>query len=220
MPGAKVRLIESYNETVDAKDSKKIDASGDILALRGVTMQIGYARDDQDWIIDVGASNIKDVLQEFTLMNSAFDIDYFIVPTTVDPKQQTDTIKTIGELHEIGVNPAKILVIVNAVQKPALLNTQLENLYKVAGEGHFTLVTVSLLYNDAFKQVAKLDATIYEIDADPVNYSDLAREETDEDKRYQLGLKSVTQRLSKHAAKNLRAVWAATGIPSRVASAA
>jgi len=74
--------------------------------------------ENENVIVDVGAS----VLSEFWSEMSAFAglemlFDRFVVPTTSDEKQLTDTYKTIRFLRANGIDDEKIKVVFNRVKK-------------------------------------------------------------------------------------------------------
>jgi hypothetical protein len=67
-----------------------------------------------DYILDVGCSNVEDFLLSY---DSNTDIvkglDFILVPTTPETKQQMDTIKTVFELINLEIPTDKIKVILN-----------------------------------------------------------------------------------------------------------
>lgn len=105
IPGAEKIKIETINsdgtedETIAAKNIKKVFElidSNDVC------------------LIDVGASNIEAFMNNLRRLEGSHDeIDYFFIPTTPKPKQQSDTISTISDLLDIGVKPDQIKLIFN-----------------------------------------------------------------------------------------------------------
>ncbi|MBQ9682017.1 MAG: hypothetical protein IJV35_01950 [Neisseriaceae bacterium] len=69
-------------------------------------------------ILDIGSSNLE---QYFESSNEAQElleyIDTFIVPIVPAIKQQNDSIKTIKDLIKFGIDPQKIFVVANIVDK-------------------------------------------------------------------------------------------------------
>lgn len=105
IPGANVIKIETINSdgttdiTVSAKNIKHVF---DLIDTHDIA------------IIDVGASNIETFTNNLQKLNGAHeDIDFFLIPTTPKPKQQTDTINTIDHLLSMGVEADKIKIIFN-----------------------------------------------------------------------------------------------------------
>lgn len=71
-----------------------------------------------DVVIDIGASNVEtfiELMQDY--MGSHDEFDYFVVPTVPALKQQRDTIATIDALNEIGIDPNKIRVVFNMMDR-------------------------------------------------------------------------------------------------------
>jgi hypothetical protein len=67
-------------------------------------------------VIDIGASNIEDLIDRMRrYQRSHEDFDCFVVPTVPPRKQQQDTIATIAELSQLGVSPDKIRIVFNMV---------------------------------------------------------------------------------------------------------
>ncbi|HEY8707753.1 MAG TPA: StbB family protein [Burkholderiaceae bacterium] len=68
-------------------------------------------------VVDIGASNVEDLL---TLMRryqgSHDDFDFFVIPTVAALKQQQDTMATLIELARLGVAPSRLKVIFNMAE--------------------------------------------------------------------------------------------------------
>lgn len=69
---------------------------------------------EDDVILDVGASNVAQFMEELTKFRSAIgELDLIVIPTVPAEKQQKDTIATIEWLHKLGVSSNRIRVIFN-----------------------------------------------------------------------------------------------------------
>ena len=78
--------------------------------------------DIQNVIVDVGASNVEDFLQQMKKsIGSQDDFDYFVVPTIFKNKQITDTVATIDTLNDIGIEKERIKVIFNMLDEDSNL---------------------------------------------------------------------------------------------------
>lgn len=105
--GAELIAVESINSD-----------EGQGQALRG--KQFGelqeYLQTVESAVVDIGASNVEDLL---TLMRkfqgSHEDFDFFVVPTVPARKQQQDTIATLAELSRLGVAPSRVKLVFNMV---------------------------------------------------------------------------------------------------------
>lgn len=75
--------------------------------------------DDVDCtIIDIGSSNIENFMIQMNEYQGSHDlIDYFIVPVTAQDKQQRDSVATIYNLLDMGVDESRIKVVYNFAEK-------------------------------------------------------------------------------------------------------
>lgn len=108
IPGAELISIESLNS-----------GDGQGQALRG--RQFGelqeYLQTVESAVVDIGASNVEDLLNLMELYRgSQEDFDYFVVPTVPPVKQQQDTIATLVELSQLGVTPSRLKVVFNMAE--------------------------------------------------------------------------------------------------------
>ncbi|EMW8476350.1 transcriptional regulator [Salmonella enterica] len=123
--------------------------------------------DDVDCtLIDVGASNIEQFMVQMLEFQGSHElIDYFIVPVTPQDKQQRDSIATINNLLDMGIEPERIKVIFNMAEKDLAIDKQFaifladKTCKKIAGNSPsvvyynniFTILTKSKLkYDDVY----------------------------------------------------------------------
>lgn len=67
-------------------------------------------------VVDIGSSNIESVFTQLKLMQGSHeDFDFYVVPVVPVDKQQIDTGKILLELMGLGIEPAKIKVVLNQV---------------------------------------------------------------------------------------------------------
>lgn len=85
--------------------------------------------DDADCtIIDIGSSNIENFLIQMNEFQGSHDlIDYFLIPVTPPNKQQRDSIATIHNLLDMGVEEERIKVVFNFTEK----NLDIERQYPI-----------------------------------------------------------------------------------------
>ena len=104
--------IESINSTGDANDLKL--ASKD---LRDLNVQLSAMDDAESIVVDFGASNIEDVFDRIasSLGTIVSDIDLWVIPTVAEKKVKVDTVQTVKDLLNIGVQPSKIAIVANKV---------------------------------------------------------------------------------------------------------
>jgi MinD-like ATPase involved in chromosome partitioning or flagellar assembly len=106
--GGQVVAIESINAD-----------EGQNQALRG--RQFGefqqYMQTVDDVVVDIGASNVEDLLALMHRYSGSHeDFDYFVVPTVPALKQQQDTIATLAELARMGIPASRVRVVFNQVE--------------------------------------------------------------------------------------------------------
>lgn len=107
MPKAELVSIESANADEGEADALK----GKQFAVLQQALLVA-----DSLIVDIGASNIEDVLVEMKKFDGSHeDFDYFVVPTVGDIKQQRDTARTLVTLADIGVQAVRLRVLLNRV---------------------------------------------------------------------------------------------------------
>ncbi|WP_244589992.1 StbB family protein [Xenorhabdus budapestensis] len=82
--------------------------------------------DDTDCtIIDIGSSNIEQFMVQMLEFQGSHElIDYFVVPVTTQDKQQRDSINTINNLLDSGIEKERIKVIFNQAEKDIEIRKQ------------------------------------------------------------------------------------------------
>lgn len=67
-------------------------------------------------IIDIGSSNLENYFKNASKESELIScIDTFVIPVTPERKQQADSLKTIKDLLEKGINPSAIHIVFNQV---------------------------------------------------------------------------------------------------------
>ena len=91
MKGASIYSIESINQAADALGL-------DVEKLRGDKFRelLNKLMTDEDALIDVGASNVEDFMNNLEGFEGAHEeIDYFVIPVTSGTKEQQETISMV-----------------------------------------------------------------------------------------------------------------------------
>jgi len=203
IPGCEVVAVESIN----ADDGPSIKIRG-----RQFAQLLDYLQTVSDLIVDVGASNVEDLL---TLMRrysgSHEDFDGFIVPTVPARKQQQDTAATLAELARIGIAPERVRLVFNQLEDASPIEEVFETLLAycaVSGAVHPRLAAC-LPYNEVYARVRGTDKSLAELAADPTDYkAEIARAESMAEK-IALAQKLATQRLARGVIPELDACFAA-----------
>jgi hypothetical protein len=111
-PGVKYIPVESVNNS-EAANIDSLDVSDEIKASRFREIYRDVMMND-DIIIDVGASNVAEFMDELTKYRSAIgEFDLIMVPTVPADKQQKDTIATIEWLSKLRIDSEKVRVVFN-----------------------------------------------------------------------------------------------------------
>jgi hypothetical protein len=124
IPSCQVVAVESIN-----------DDGGQRATTRG--RQFAELHDNlhtvSDVVVDVGASNVEDLLALMRgYTGNHEDSDGFVVPTVPARKQQQDTAATLAELARIGVPPARLRLVFNQVEDDRPLERVFETLLAFA----------------------------------------------------------------------------------------
>jgi hypothetical protein len=68
-------------------------------------------------VVDIGASNVEDLMALMRrYQGSHDDFDFFVIPTVAAIKQQQDTMATLIELARLGIAPSRLKVVFNMVE--------------------------------------------------------------------------------------------------------
>ena len=148
-------------------------------------------------IVDVGASNVEDFMQQMNkATGSQEDFDYFVVPTIDKEKQITDTISTIQALGDMGIEQERIRVIFNAIDYDTNINRKFSNILEL--DHMATINTKTAIHeNELFNRLKEVRdlKTIHDIANDDTDYKSLIAATDDKLERLtysrRLGLKRL-----------------------------
>ncbi|WP_340621870.1 StbB family protein [Xenorhabdus siamensis] len=111
MNNAPIFAIESINETAEGLgvDVEKMNGN----KFRDLFKKIML---EDDAIIDVGASNIEDFMNNMIKFDDSHEeFDFFVIPVTSGTKEQKETILMLDTLASIGIPQEKIKIVFNRV---------------------------------------------------------------------------------------------------------
>lgn len=172
MPNSTIFAVESTNETAG-------DLGLDIDQLRGE--QFGRLFREllllDDAIIDIGASNIEDFLDQVVKHDSSQEeIDMYLLPVTPSGKAQRETIKTIRTLRGIGVPSERIQVLFNRVD--ADVQSEFEAIfgYQLQSQSFNAKPSAAIFENHVFDLLAAKRVTIADILTDDTDYKALLKQ--------------------------------------------
>lgn len=210
IPGCQFVAVESIN----ADDGKPMTIRG-----RQFGQLQEYLQTVADLVVDVGASNVEDLLALMRRYSgSHMDFDGFVVPTVPARKQQQDTAATLAELARIGVPAQRVRLVFNQVDDDDPIETVFETLLAYcAASGHAQpRMTACLRYNEVYARVRGSDRSLVEVAADTTDYkSGISRAESMSDKIV-LAQQLATRRLARGVIPELDACFAALDLGSLV----
>jgi hypothetical protein len=168
-------------------------------ALQDLT-QYGIIFDD--YILDVGSSEIKEFLNAIEKTKEIFDeFDMIVVPTIKDQKIIPDTKKTMMIIRLLGYED-KMQVLFNRITNPSTIEEDFESLFTWAKKEKFNLNPNLYLadYTESTNDLIKEKQLSSEILNDEIDYRALAikyHQECDAENSRKASNKLLTQRIAK-----------------------
>jgi hypothetical protein len=194
-------------ESINADDGQSTTIRG-----RQFAQLQEYLQTVSDLVVDVGASNVEDLL---TLMRrysgSHEDFDGFVIPTVPARKQQQDTTATLAELARIGVPATRLRLVFNQVEDDSPIEQTFETLLafcKVSGVVQ-PRTEACIRYNEVYARTRSAGQSLLELAADPTDYKAEIAKATSAPDKLALAQKLATQRLARGVVPELDACFAA-----------
>ncbi len=206
VPNAVQISVEDWNNG-DGKVDLEIGAK----AFYSVATQIN-TDDEQSFVIDVGTSNSKMMLQHFEdLELTRESIHFWIIPVRAGGKERLDTLKTIVKLLEMSVSPEKILVIPMAVTDVIQFESEFGALKDAALQYGFFFAPQAVLFNEVYNILKGGDQSVFDIVRTKPDFQAMRKERKGDEKRLlELGNQMLVYSLAQTAARNLLAVFQCT----------
>lgn len=208
IPGCEFVAVESIN----ADDGKPMTIRG-----RQFAQLQEYLQTVSDLVVDVGASNVEDLLALMRRYSgSHMDFDGFIVPTVPARKQQQDTAATLAELARIGVPARRTRLVFNQVEDDSPIETAFETLLAYcAATGHAQpRIAACLRFNEVYARVRGTEQSLAELAEDTTDYkAGIARADSTSEK-LALAQRLATQRLARGVIPELDACFEALDLNS------
>jgi len=143
-----VLSIESLNSTGASGATKQVKAK-DFLEVVGLML-----RNTTPTIVDVGASSIEKVRDALRTLGKFHEkVDMFVVPTSPDVRQISDTLNTLKDLLEMGVSPSKIHVLKNKVHDVDTMDADFASIGSFCSSLGMHLVDRPILELELYSQV-------------------------------------------------------------------
>lgn len=165
-----------------------------------------------DAVIDIGASNVEDLINQMKQYRGSHeDFDFFVVPTVSKNKQQRDTISTIESLSEIGVPAKKIRLVFNMVEQDESPETIFSGLFEYhESEKTFTLKPNAVMHaNDIYGKLKGSDQTIAAILADTTDLKEQLKAAKEPEEKLRISRLIGIKRLAAGVSEELDAVFKA-----------
>lgn len=177
--------------------------------------------DQQSFIVDIGTSNSKLMLQHFAdLQLTRERIHYWIVPVRAGSKERIDTLKTISMLLELSIDPKKVIVIAQAVTDVHQFDHEFAPLKDAAGQHGFFFAPQAVLFNEVFNLIKGSDQTVFDIVQTQPDFQALCRAHRgNEPKLLEIGNQMLVFSLAQTAARNLLTVFQSTPLAAAVSMA-
>lgn len=173
--GGKLFSVESLNQD---SESDNVEAER-LRAERFESLQEQLLMQDTA-VVDVGASNVETFLEMLSrYRNSVDDYDHVVVPTVKERKQAADTISTIDALLALGVDPERIKVVFNRVDRRDDVEESFAPLIGYAQQKGVPINLQAVLhFNEVFEQIKDTETSLAQVIVDPTDHRALLRQET------------------------------------------
>jgi hypothetical protein len=206
LPGADVIAIESINADEAVGAPAQTMRGQEFGELQEKLLSGG------DVVVDVGASNVEDFVSLMTEFDGSHDdFDLFVVPTVSAAKQQRDTRATIDALAEIGVDPDRIRLVFNMVERDPKLDVArpFAPLFEYFRDtGVFTLRRDAVIYqSEIYTRAAEAGMSLEAIRSDDTDYKAEIARTTDPQEKLRLARLVAIRRLSVGVWAELDAVF-------------
>lgn len=182
---------------------------------KSLAAELNAADDSESFVIDVGASNAKAVVEHFSQLKSTrADIDFWVIPVVPASKQKSDSINTASTLMKIGVKADRIVMVLNNIVDTQSVEHDFAVILALRELG-IHVADQAILANEVFEMLKGQSESVFDIAKNRPDFKALmkaAREAGNKDEVLNLGTKMVTQDMAEDAAENLKAVFESTPI--------
>lgn len=118
---------------------------------------------NDDLIVDIGSSNVENLLKEIsTYSGSQDDFDYFVIPTVSKDKQMVDTISTLIHLvDELQIPKEKIRIVYNMVSSLNNIQQDFAKIEVVVSKLGMSNSTAAIYETDYFDKIDTINDSNY-----------------------------------------------------------
>lgn len=203
MPKAIVVSIEDWN-------SSQANADLEISAGKFFAFAAQLNCDDEnDYILDIGASNSKQMFEHFTVLTSTLQrVTHWVVPTRVGVKERVDTLKTIQLLLKLKVDPAMVTVVAQAIVDIQNFDNDFAELVTASEEYGFKFSEQAVLHTPVFEMLKGGQKSVFDIVNAKPDFREMRRSAAGDEKRLmQVGHQMLVNDLAAAAARNYLGVF-------------
>jgi len=203
MPNATRVCIEDWNSG-DGKGDLDISAK----RFYQLAAQMN-ADTSQSFLLDIGTSNSKLMMKHFAdLEFTREQIDSWVIPVRTGAKDRLDTLRTVAMLLEMGVRPASIMVVPQAVADVDMFDLEFAELKAAVEKLGVYFSKQSVLFNEVFDMLKGSDKNVFQVAQEHPNPRELrARLGDDEAALLALGQELLVVSLARTACANLLSVY-------------
>lgn len=190
IPGCQVVAIE----TINADGGQQVTIRG-----RQYALLQEYLQTVSDVVVDVGASNVEDLLALMRRYSGSHeDFDGFIVPTVPARKQQQDTAATLAELARIGVPTSKLRLVFNMVDDGVEIGRAFDPLLAFVAQNPVVVPNLEcrIEVNEIFERIKGSQTDLATLAGDPTDYRALIARSQDTAEKLALAQKLANRRLA------------------------
>lgn len=197
--------IEDVN-TGDGEPDLEISAG----KFKKLAAELNTADDDENYVVDIGASNAKAMIANFDALSSTTElIDFWVIPVTPSAKQIIDSLRTAEALKGLGIDAEKITLLPNNVTDVESYETDFAAILKARDFG-FIVPDNAVLSTEAFALLRDDERSVFDVVRNKPNFSAMKAELRKADDKaglVKLGNEMVLFDMSRQAARNLQAVF-------------
>jgi len=212
IPNAVRICIEDWNSG-DGKADLEIGAK----AFYSLAAQIN-TDEDQSMVIDIGTSNSRKMLIHFAELSLTMErIGFWVIPVRSGSKERIDTLKTISQLMDMGVAPATIILIAQAVTDVYQFDQEFEPLFTAAKTHGFCFAPQAVLFNEVYNMTKGSDQTVFDIVRDKPDFKQMRMKNAgNEAKLLEIGHQMLIFSLAQTAVRNLLSVFKSTPLANAI----
>ena len=216
IPGAVRVSVEDWNSG-DGKADLEIGAK----SFYKLAAQLN-TDEEQSFIIDIGTSNSKPLLQHFADLELTTErIGFWVVPVRSGSKERIDTLRTVSKLLELDIDPSRIIVIGQAVSDIAQFDADFGPLMTAAKSHGFCFAEQAVLFNEVYNLTKGSEQTVFDIMRNKPDFKLLRQESAgNEQKLLEIGNQMLIYSLAKTATRNLLSVFRSTPLADALVEAA